>query len=105
MPTVTAPAAAFIIWADRRFRLGHGRTFWLYVVMYCIGRGWVEHLRIDTAHHFWGLRLNDWTSILVGLGALVAFVVVGRRHPERETTVLLNPPAAQDDEEATEVAR
>ena len=64
-----------------------------------------EHLRIDTAHHFLGLRLNDWTSILVGLGALVAFVVVGRRHPGRETTVLLNPPVPQDDEEATEAAR
>ena len=97
--------AGLVIWADRRFKLGHGRAFALYVAGYCVGRGWVEHLRIDTAHHFLGLRLNDWTSILVGLGALVAFVVVGRRHPGRETTVLLNPPVPQDDEEATEAAR
>jgi prolipoprotein diacylglyceryl transferase len=98
-------AAAFIVWADRRFRLGHGRVFWLYVLTYCIGRGWVEHLRIDTAHHFLGLRLNDWTSIVVGLGALVAFLVVGRLHPGRETSVMLTPPATHDDEEATENAR
>lgn len=98
-------AAAFIVWADRRFRLGHGRVFWLYVATYCLGRLWVEMVRIDTAHHFLGLRLNVWTAILVGLGALVAFVVVGLRHPGRETTVLLAPPAAQDDEEATETAR
>ena len=30
-------AAAFVIWADRRFRLGHGRAFALYVVSYCLG--------------------------------------------------------------------
>jgi prolipoprotein diacylglyceryl transferase len=96
-------AAAFVIWADRRFRLGHGRVFWLYVATYCLGRLWVEMVRIDTAHHIFGLRLNVWTAILVGLGALVAFVVVGRRHPGRETTLLLAPPAAQD-EEATEGA-
>jgi prolipoprotein diacylglyceryl transferase len=98
-------AAAFIVWADRRFRLGHGRVFWLYVLVYCIGRGWIEHLRIDTAHHFLGLRLNDWTSILVGIGALIAFIVVGRLHPGRETSVMLTPPVTQDDEEATETAR
>jgi prolipoprotein diacylglyceryl transferase len=98
-------AAAFIIWADRRFRLGHGRVFWLYVSTYCLGRLWVEMVRIDDAHHFFGMRLNVWTALLVGLGALVAFLVVGRRHPGRETTVLLNPPAAQDDEETTEAAR
>jgi prolipoprotein diacylglyceryl transferase len=42
-----------------------------------------------------------WTSIIVGLGALVAFVVVGRRHPGRETTTLLTAgTTAQDDEVA-----
>jgi prolipoprotein diacylglyceryl transferase len=95
-------AAAVLLWADRRFRLGHGRVFWLYVLAYCLGRVWIEYLRIDTANHFLGLRLNVWTSILVGLGALVAFVVIGRRHPGRDTTVLLAPPAAQDEEQAPE---
>ena len=82
--------AVFLIWADRRFRLGHGRVFWLYVVVYTSGRLWIELLRIDPAHGFLGLRLNVWTSILVGLGALVAFVLVGRRHPGRESTVMLD---------------
>ncbi|GAA3823621.1 prolipoprotein diacylglyceryl transferase [Cellulomonas soli] len=91
-------AAAVLVWADRRFRLGHGRVFWLYVMLYTLGRGWIELLRIDEANHVLGLRLNVWTSIIVGLGALVAFVVVGRRHPGREATVLLTPPTVQDDE-------
>ena len=93
--------AALLVWADRRFRLGYGRVFWLYVVVYTTGRVWIEALRIDPAHGFLGLRLNVWTSILVGLGALVAFVVVGRRHPGRDTTLLREPPTVQDDEEST----
>jgi len=99
-------AAAVLIWADRRYRLGHGRVFWLYVVLYCTGRIWIEYLRIDTANEILGLRLNVWTSFLVGLGALVAFVLVGRRHPGRDQILLLASPAAQDeDEEAPENAR
>jgi prolipoprotein diacylglyceryl transferase len=89
-------AAAVLIWADRRFRLGHGRVFWLYVVLYTAGRVWIEALRIDPAETVLGLRLNVWTSILVGCGALVAFVVVGRRHPGRETTVQLRSPDGQE---------
>ncbi|MFC4617075.1 prolipoprotein diacylglyceryl transferase [Cellulomonas algicola] len=93
--------AAVLVWADRRFKLGHGRVFWLYVVIYTTGRLWIELVRIDPANTILGLRVNVWTSIIVGLGALVAFVVVGRRHPGRDTTLLLAPPTVQDDEEST----
>ena len=81
--------AALVIWADRRFRLGHGRAFALYVMGYTAGRGWIEYLRIDAveADDVFGLRLNVWTSIVVFLGAAVYFVLVGRRHRGRETTV------------------
>jgi prolipoprotein diacylglyceryl transferase len=77
--------AALVIWADRRFRLGHGRAFALYVAAYTVGRGWIESLRVDPAHSFLGLRLNDWTSLLVFLGAVVYFVVSARLRPGRET--------------------
>lgn len=90
--------AALLIWADRRFRLGHGRVFWLYVIVYTSGRLWIEALRIDPAQMIGPFRLNVWTSIIVGLGALVAFVVVGRRHPGRETTTLLQGTTVHDDE-------
>lgn len=85
--------AALLLWLDRRYRLGHGRVFWLYVVVYTLGRGWIELLRIDDAEIILGLRLNVWTSLLVGLGALVAFVLVGRRHPGREPGPELTPTA------------
>lgn len=94
-------AAAVLVLVDRRRRLGHGRVFWLYVVLYTAGRLWIELLRIDPAETVGPFRLNVWTSILVGLGALVAFVVVGRRHPGRETTLLLDPPAPQEHEESS----
>ena len=70
-----------LVWADKRFRMGHGRVFALYVLLYCIGRFWIESLRIDDAHHILGLRLNDWTSILVGLGALIYLIVSARLRP------------------------
>jgi len=97
-------AAALLIYLDRRFRLGHGRVFWLYVVLYTAGRLWIELLRIDPANHILGLRLNVWTSIIVGLGALIAFIVVGRRHPGREASVLLEPPAPADAQDAADRA-
>jgi prolipoprotein diacylglyceryl transferase len=81
--------AALIIWLDRRFRLGHGRVFWAYVVVYTLGRVWIEMLRIDDAEHVLGLRLNVWTSMLVCLLGVAGFVLSARRHPGRETSVLL----------------
>jgi prolipoprotein diacylglyceryl transferase len=78
-------AAAVVVWADRRFRLGHGRVFALYVLLYCLGRGWIEMLRIDTAEHFFGLRLNVFTAVVVGLLAL-AYLVAMRGRPREVIT-------------------
>lgn len=75
-------AAVFLIWAERRFRLGHGRVFWLYVMSYTLGRVWIEMLRVDEAEMVLGLRLNVWTSILVFLVATALFVWLRRRRDE-----------------------
>ncbi|MFD5321532.1 prolipoprotein diacylglyceryl transferase [Streptomyces sp. NPDC127098] len=94
---------ALVIWADRRFRLGHGRAFALYVAAYTVGRFWVEYLRIDEAHEFLGLRLNNWTSLAVFVAAVLYLVISARRHPGREENV--EPDAeATGAEEATEPA-
>jgi phosphatidylglycerol---prolipoprotein diacylglyceryl transferase len=77
--------ALLVIWADRRFRLSHGRAFALYVAAYCAGRLWIEMLRIDTAEHFLGLRLNVFTSIIVGLLAVV-YLVAQRGRPREVIT-------------------
>ncbi|WP_328746571.1 prolipoprotein diacylglyceryl transferase [Streptomyces sp. NBC_00285] len=91
--------ALLVIWADRRFTLGHGRAFALYVAAYCTGRGWIEYMRIDDAHHILGLRLNVWTAIIVFLLAVTYFVLSAKKRPGRETVV---EPAAEDSEDAAE---
>lgn len=77
-----------LLWADKRFRMGHGRVFALYVLLYCIGRLWIEGLRIDDANVLFGLRLNEWTSILVGLGALIYLIVSARLRPGPDDIVV-----------------
>ncbi len=81
--------AALCLWADKRFKLGSGRVFALYVASYTAGRAWIEALRVDTAHRFFGLRLNDYVSIIVFLCA-VAFLIRRRGRNDRD----FNLPAA-----------
>ncbi|ARZ70614.1 diacylglyceryl transferase [Streptomyces albireticuli] len=95
--------AALVIWADRRFTLGHGRAFALYVAAYTVGRFWFEYLRVDDAHHVLGLRLNGWTSIVVFIGAVVYMVLSAKRRPGREAVV--EPAAAEDAGKAPEPAK
>ncbi len=76
-----------VILADRRFKLGHGRAFALYVAAYTAGRFWTEYLRIDEAHEVLGLRLNNWTSIVVFLAAVAYLVISAKRRPGREEIV------------------
>jgi prolipoprotein diacylglyceryl transferase len=96
--------AAVVVWADRRFRMGHGRAFALYVLLYAVGRAWIESLRIDEAHHFFGIRLNVFTALVVVLGALLYIVISARLRPGRETPEQLDPAyAAQRAATATDV--
>jgi prolipoprotein diacylglyceryl transferase len=77
--------AIVLIVADRRWKLGHGRVFALYVTVYALGRGWIETLRIDDANHILGLRLNVWTSVIVFIGGLLYLFLSARFRPGRET--------------------
>ncbi|MFD5569386.1 prolipoprotein diacylglyceryl transferase [Streptomyces cadmiisoli] len=85
--------ALLVIWADRRFKLGHGRAFALYVASYCAGRFWIEYMRVDDAHHILGLRLNNWTALVVFLLAVLYIVLSAKKRPGREAVV---EPAAVD---------
>jgi len=97
--------ALVLLWADRKFRMGHGRVFALYVALYTVGRGWIESLRIDPANEVMGLRLNVWTSILVFAGAVTYIVVSARRRPGRETPAeLASRSAGTADSDASEPA-
>jgi hypothetical protein len=75
---------AVLIYADRRFRMGHGRLFALYVAGYCIGRFGIELLRDDAATHIAGIRVNSFTSTFVFIGAVVYILLAtkGREDPD-----------------------
>ena len=94
-------AAVFVLlWADRRFNMGHGRVFALYVLLYCTGRLWIELLRVDTANTVLGVRINVWTAALVGIGAMVYLIVSARTRPGRETVLTREPAPRGSDEPA-----
>jgi prolipoprotein diacylglyceryl transferase len=85
-------AFGVVIWADRRFRLGHGRVLALYIMAYTLGRGWIEMLRIDDVElkDVGGLRFNVWTSIVLFVAALIWFVLSARLRPGREEQVYVD---------------
>jgi hypothetical protein len=80
-------AAALLVWLDRRFRLGHGKVFALYVLLYTAGRFWIEALRIDTVNEIGGFRLNNYTSLIGFIVALIWLIWLIRNRPGREEVV------------------
>ena len=80
-------AAVLLVWLDRRFRLGHGKVFALYVMLYCAGRFWIEALRIDTVNEIGGFRLNNYTALIGFIVALVWLIWLIRNRPGREEIV------------------
>lgn len=91
-----------LLWADRKFKLGHGRVFALYVVVYTAGRTWIETMRIDTggavegpAREILGMRINAWVSLALLVTALLYIVVSARSRPGREGPKLLQPKEAK----------
>ncbi len=78
---------ALLVYLDRRFKLGYGRVFALYVMIYTAGRGWIETLRIDTIEldNVLGLRWGVWMSLILFVLAAGYFVLAGRRHRAPDT--------------------
>ncbi|MBF6475808.1 prolipoprotein diacylglyceryl transferase [Nocardia abscessus] len=80
-----------LVYVDKRFRIGHGRLFALYVAGYCFGRFFVELMRADEATKIAGIRINSFTSAVVFLGAIAYFVFATKG---RETAEQLQPGAS-----------
>ncbi|MHA3022024.1 prolipoprotein diacylglyceryl transferase [Mycobacterium sp. BMJ-28] len=76
---------ALLLWIDKRFNMGHGRLFALYVAGYCVGRFWIELMRSDPASMpVDGIRVNTFTSTFVFVAAVVYVMVApkGKEDPE-----------------------
>lgn len=83
-----------LVWVDRRFRIGHGRLFALYVAGYCVGRLGVELMRDDHATLVAGIRINVFTAVIV-FACAVAYVVLATKG--RETPAELRIGVAREE--------
>lgn len=88
-----------LLWADRKFRLGHGRLFALYIAAYSVGRFWVELMRDDTATHIAGIRINVFTATFVFIGAVV-YILLAPKGREDPATLQGEQQLAPDEDES-----
>jgi len=63
-----------VLLVERRFRLRTGSLLGVYVAAYTFGRSFTEYERIDFAHKFGPIRLNDWVSVVAVNDRAVAVV-------------------------------
>jgi prolipoprotein diacylglyceryl transferase len=67
-------AAGVLLAVERLFRIRPGGLFALYVLLYSIGRVWIETLRVDPSHEIGGVRLNVWVAGLAIVLSAAFFV-------------------------------
>ena len=93
---------AALIYIDRRFKVGHGRLFAMYVAGYCVGRFWIELMRSDVASMpVEGIRVNSFTSTFVFVGAVV-YIMVAPKGREDPASLAGKPEKAEPDEDRVE---
>lgn len=73
----TAIAIALLLISSR---LKPGQTFALYIFSYCVGRFFIESIRIDEANLYLGLRQNEWVSVGVGAISLLIFLRIQKKN-------------------------
>lgn len=98
--------AGIVIWVGRRYRIRRGYLFAVYAASYVFGRFFIEYMRIDEAHRFFGLRLNDWSSIIVFAVAVPLLWWRGRKPVGDDVAAspLSNHPGYEAEEAAVEPA-
>lgn len=68
-------------------KFSSGSLFKIYVAGYCSYRFFIEGLRIDSAHDFAGLRLNQWVSLVIGITAYGLFFRQLRQKPQSQGNI------------------
>ncbi len=79
---------AVLLWADRRFTLGRGKVFALYLALYGFGRFFTEGIRTDPSDTMFGpLRQNQFVAMLICAAGIAVFAWLWKYRPGREETV------------------
>jgi prolipoprotein diacylglyceryl transferase len=68
-----------LLLVEKKVRMRPGALLAFYLAAYSVLRFGVEGMRIDPAHSFGGLRVNEWTSLIVFLAAAIYLAVAGLR--------------------------
>lgn len=92
-----------VIWVERRLRIRRGYLIFVYAACYTFGRFFTEYMRIDEAHRYLGLRLNDWTSIIVFAISVAIVIRFGRAGPDDQRAGQLLPELASPTGEDADV--
>lgn len=78
---------AALLLLEKKFKLQWGKVLATYLIVYSLGRAWIESIRIDPSEILLGLRVNIW-SALIGIAIGIAiFYVQSRRHPGEEPSI------------------
>ena len=64
---------------ERRFRLPTGGLFFVYALLYGVGRFALELIRTDTTFRLLGLSRNGWVALLIVVGATALLTLRVRR--------------------------
>ena len=82
-PTFLYEAIWCVLVATLLIKFGHklkvGQIFPAYVFAYCVGRFFIELIRIDSANTIAGLRVNVWVSVIVAIGSALIFARASRK--------------------------
>jgi len=87
-------AALLLLLIERRFKIRPGGLFALYVLLYSIGRVWIEMLRVDPSHEIGGIRLNVFVAA-VAIVLSAAFFVWWQRSWHRPSGPAPPPPKVE----------
>jgi len=73
--------AGFLFWAEKKWKLGRGKLFALYIITYATGRFLIELIRIDPVEVIWGLRVNSWATMIGGIVGIILFCWLLKNRP------------------------
>ena len=88
-----------LLFLEKRFKLGRGKIFALYISFYAIGRFLIEFLRIDPVHTLGGLRVNSWPTAAGAIfGLIMLFWLIKNRPGPNEKAVTKTGEIAEEDQ-------